>query len=127
MADTRTVLLVDDEPDVVLIIRGRLTTWGYQVVTATNGQEALDAVNQHPLDLILLDLKMPLMDGPEVCRRLKADPRFSKIPVILITSNSQKAATEELSVIRADDCVIKPFESKELLVKIEKWISKPTG
>ena len=121
----KTVLLVDDEQDVVLIIRGRLTTWGHQVVTAANGQEALDAVNQHPPDLILLDLKMPVMDGPEVCHRLKADPRFSKIPIILITSSSQKAATEELSVLRADDCVIKPFEPKELLAKVEKWIGKP--
>ena len=123
----RTILLVDDEPDVVLIIRGRLATWGYQVVTAANGQEALDTVNQHPLDLILLDLKMPLMDGPEVCRRLKADPRFSKIPIILITSSSQEAVTEELSSTQADDCVIKPFEPEELLAKIEKWIGKPTS
>ena len=122
----KRILLVDDEPDVVLIIRGRLTTWGYQVVTATNGQEALDAMNKQAPDLILMDLKMPVMDGPEVCRRLKADPRFSKIPVILITSSSQKAATEEISALQADGCVIKPFEPKEPLEKIEKWIGKPT-
>ena len=122
----KRILLVDDEPDVVLIIRGRLTTWGYQVVTATNGQEALDAMNKQAPDLILMDLKMPVMDGPEVCHRLKADLRFSKIPVILITSSSQKAAADELSAMRADGCVIKPFEPKELLEKIEKWIGKPT-
>ena len=126
MVDTRTVLLVDDEPDVVLVIRGRLMTWGYQVVTATNGQEALDAVNQRIPDLILMDLKMPLMDGLEACRRLKTDPRFSKIPIILITSSSQKAATEEISALQADDCVIKPFEPKEFLAKVEKRIGRPT-
>ncbi len=122
----RTILLVDDEPDVVLILRGRLTTWGYRVVTATNGQEALNAVNQHPPALILLDMKMPLMDGLEVCHRLKIDPRFSKIPIILITSSSQKAASEELSASQANDCVIKPFEPEDLLEKIKKWIGKST-
>ena len=121
----KSILLVDDEPDVVLVIRGRLTTWGYRVVTATNGQEALDAMNKQAPDLILMDLKMPVMDGSEVCRRLKTDPRFSHIPIILITSSSPKTATEEYLDIQADDCVIKPFEPKELLEKVEKWIGKP--
>ena len=122
MADTRMVLLVDDEPDVVLVIRGRLTTWGYQVATAANGQEALEAVSRRVPDLILIDLKMPVLDGKETCHRLRADPCFSKIPIILITSSSQKAASEELAELQTDDCLIKPFDPKELLAKIKKWI-----
>lgn len=119
---SKTVLLADDEPDVVLVIRGRLTTWGYQVVTATNGQEALDAVNRQVPDLILMDLKMPVLDGKQACRRLKADSRFAKIPIILITSSSQKAVAEELLTIQADDCLVKPFEPTEFQAKIKKWI-----
>ena len=118
----KTILLVDDEPDVILVVRGRLKTWGYQVIIAMNGQEALEAVDRQIPDLILMDLKMPVMGGKETCLRLKSDPRFSKIPIILITSSTQQAATAELLAVRADDCIIKPFDPKDLLAKIQKSI-----
>ena len=120
----KTILLVDDEPAVVFVIQGRLKTWGYEVITATNGQEALEAVSRRIPDLILLDMKMPVMGGEEVCHRLKADARFTLIPIILITCSSYQAAEEALQATQADDCVIKPFDPKELLVKIQRWLGE---
>lgn len=118
----KRILLVDDEEDVVKVVGGRLTQWGYQVVVAVNGQEALEVVRRQPPDLILLDLRMPVLNGREVCRQLKADPAFARIPVILMTSSSEVAAAEDLRAIQADDCVLKPFELQELLATIRKWI-----
>lgn len=117
----KRILLVDDEEDVIKVVGGRLAQWGYEPVTAANGQAALAAVNQWVPDLILLDLKMPVLNGKEVCDRLKSDPRFSKIPIILLTASSPYAADEELRAVRADDCVLKPFEPEELLATIRKW------
>ncbi len=118
----KTVLLVDDEPDVVMMVRGRLASWGYEVVIAVNGQEALDAVRRRPPDLILLDLKMPILGGRDTCHQLKADPRFAKIPVVLMTSSSAGVVQEELRDIGADDYVLKPFEPAELQAKIQRRI-----
>ncbi len=120
---TKTILLVEDEPDVVLMVRGRLTSWGYDVIAAANGQEALDLVHQRLPDLILLDLKIPILSGREMCHQLKTDQRFANIPVILVTSGNGIALEEERRAIQADDCVLKPFESAELLAKIKKWIA----
>lgn len=116
-----TILLVEDEPDVVLMVRGRLVSWGYDVIVAANGQEAMEAVNRRLPDLILSDLKMPILDGRELCRRLKANSQFSRIPVVLMTSSSGAMEEEELRSLQADDCIIKPFESTELQAKIKKW------
>lgn len=118
----KRILLVDDEEDVVKVVGGRLSQWGYQTVVATNGQEALEAVRRQPPDLILLDLKMPVLSGRDACHELKADPQFAGIPVILMTSSTGVAVEEEQRAIRADGFVLKPFEPAELSATIRKWI-----
>ncbi len=118
----KTILLVDDEEDIVKVVGGRLSQWGYQAVVAANGQEALEAVRRQPPDLILLDLKMPVLSGRDACHQLKADPKFAGIPVILMTSSAGVAMEEEQRAIRADGFVLKPFEPAELLATIQKWI-----
>ncbi len=82
------ILVVDDNPANVDILRARLTAQGYEIVTATDGEEALTAVSQHLPDLILLDVMMPKLDGVEVCRRLRADTRLPFIPIVLVTAKS---------------------------------------
>lgn len=118
----KRILLVDDEEDVVKVVGGRLSQWGYQAVVATNGQEALEAVRRKPPALILLDLKMPVLSGRDACHQLKADPRFARIPVILMTASTGVAVEEEQRAIQADGFVLKPFEPEELLATIRKWI-----
>src|SRR4026207_533260 len=86
-----TVVLAEDDLDIQLVARLALKRAGFIVRVVSNGQEALDAVKAEPPDVILLDWMMPELDGPETCRRLKADPVTAAIPVIFLTPKSQEA------------------------------------
>ena len=86
-----TVVLAEDDPDIQFVARLALKRAGFVVTVVGNGQQALDAVRQSPPDVILLDWMMPELDGPETCRRLKADPATASIPVIFLTAKSQEA------------------------------------
>ena len=80
------ILVVDDVSDNIKLLSLGLRNWGYEVLTASNGHQGLDiAAAEHP-DVILLDVMMPVMDGIEVCRRLKRDPELQSIPIILVTA-----------------------------------------
>lgn len=118
----RRILVVDDEPDILRIVTFRLKKLGYEIITAVNGQEALDLIKEKRPDLILLDLRLPVIDGYEVCKRLKTDEEFKQIPIILLTASSAGKISERTSEFKADDYIIKPFESEELLEKVKKFI-----
>ena len=118
----KKILVVDDEPDILKIVTFRLKKEGYEVLTAVNGQKALDLVNSQRPDLILLDLRLPVVDGYEVCKRVKTDEGLRQIPVILITASSAGKIAEKTKEFRADDYLIKPFEPEELLDKVKKFI-----
>ncbi|HMK37766.1 MAG TPA: response regulator, partial [Bacteroidota bacterium] len=85
----RRILVVDDERDIVDLLRYNLAKEGYDVVTAYNGREALEKVS-HPPDLVVLDVMMPVLDGFETCKKLKSDPRTSAIPVLFLTASSSE-------------------------------------
>src|SRR5262249_58889255 len=82
------ILVVDDNPSNVDILRARLSTHGFEIVTAADGEEALTAVRDHLPDLILLDVMMPKLDGIEVCRRIRADASLPFIPIVLVTAKA---------------------------------------
>ncbi len=112
------VLVVDDAPEIVQLLSSQLTGQGYDVSAAHNGREALEVAAASPPDVILLDVKMPGMDGIEVCRRLKADRQLGAIPVILVTV---KDADEDVVAgldAGADDYVIKPFNNEILSARL---------
>jgi two-component system, cell cycle response regulator len=116
------ILVVDDVPDNVEILDARLSSRGYEVVTATNGEEALARVREAPPQLILLDVMMPGMDGHEVARRIKADPEIPFIPIILVT-----ALTEAEDVVQglesgADDHISKPYNFRELEARVRAML-----
>ena len=117
----KKILLVDDEADIRELMILRLEKAGYRIETVADGQEALDSVERDPPDLVLLDLRLPGMRGEEVCRRLKADDKLKRIPIILFTA-SVKHICEEFKECGADDCLVKPFEPAELLEKIKKFV-----
>lgn len=112
------ILVVDDVPDNVDILDARLSSRGYQVVTATNGEEALASVADTPPHLILLDVMMPLMDGYEVARRIKQNDALPFIPIILVTARDSTADKVEGLDAGADDYLTKPFGVSELLARI---------
>jgi DNA-binding response OmpR family regulator len=112
------VLLVDDEEDIVEVIQDRLEAYGFTVVTARTGAEALRTLSMERFDGVFLDVKMPEMGGIEALEEIRK--RDQKIPIIIITSSSTRESAVEALAKGANDFVLKPFEWQELKSKIEK-------
>jgi CheY-like chemotaxis protein len=112
------VILVDDEPDIIEVIQDRLEAYGFTVVTAATGLEALKKLSLEKFDGVFLDVKMPEMDGIEALEEIRK--RDKKIPVIIITSSSSQEAAIEAIAKGASDYILKPFEWAELKTKIQR-------
>lgn len=118
----KRILIVDDEPALVLLMEARLKANGYEVLSAGDGQTALEVAKKEKPDLIILDLMLPKMDGYKVCALLKKDSRYSKIPILMFTARAQDE-DEKLGVeVGADAYIVKPFEPQVLLAKIQELI-----
>ncbi len=109
------VLVVDDEPQILRALRVNLAARSYDVVTASNGRQALDAAAHHHPDLVVLDLGLPDMDGVEVVRGLRG---WSTVPIIILSGRSQSVAKVQALDAGADDFVTKPFNVDELLARV---------
>lgn len=116
------ILVVDDHPDNLEIIAVRLQSRGFEIDTATNGQEALDKVLANPPQLILLDVMMPLMDGYEVSRRIKQDENLPYIPIILVTARDSTQDKVEGLDAGADDYLTKPINFPELEARVRSML-----
>lgn len=129
MKESTKILLVDDDPDFVEATKIVLESAPYQVEVAYNGTEALAKVQEEEPDLIILDIIMPEQDGFKVCKVLKEDPELSKIPIIMLTSLSERMGETVYSVsdglmLEADDYVDKPVTPAELLARVAKFLEK---
>jgi len=122
MDEKKRILVVDDEADLVDMLKMRLEVNNYDVITAYDGQEALDKARKEKPDLIILDLMLPKIDGYKVCRMLKFDEKYKKIPIILFTARAQDSDQKMGKEVGADAYVTKPFEPKVLLGKIEELL-----
>ena len=120
----KKILIVDDEAQLVEMMKMRLEAAGYSVIAAYDGQEGLNKARKEKPDLIILDLMLPKMDGYKVCGLLKNDARYSKIPIIMFTARAQDEDVRLGKDLGAEDYVIKPFEPKLLLDKIRKLIGE---
>src|SRR5215467_12178608 len=110
-----SILVVDDEPEIVRALQRTLTANGYTVFTAINGEEAVEMVTQHRPDLLLLDLLLPGMSGLEVCRRVRS---VSNIPIIVLSVKGAERDKVEALDLGADDYVSKPFGMDEVLARV---------
>ncbi len=118
MSNTPTVLIADDRIDNVDLVRDLLTMEGYQVVGAYNGQQALDRIREHLPDLVILDIDMPIMNGYEVCSKLKADPTTDSIPVLMLTAWAEPDQRVKGLNLGAEDYLAKPFDYRELVARV---------
>ena len=119
---TRHILVVEDQEDNRQVVRDLLMANDYEMTEAENGEEALVAVAKDRPDLILMDIQLPVMDGYEVTRRIKADPSLSSIPVIAVTSYALSGDEEKARAAGCDDFVPKPFSPRQLLAKIRQYL-----
>ena len=123
------ILVVDDEPDMVEMIKAALEGASYQVITAYNGQEGLDKARKEEPDAIVLDIMMPVKDGFVACKELKGDPALQNIPVLILTAVSEHFANTRYAKsmgldLDAEDYIDKPIDPKLLLVRLDKLLKK---
>jgi len=126
MAETtpKKILVVDDEPDVASLLTLMLKSQGYAVITAGDGQEALEKARGEAPDLILLDVMLPRMDGYKVARMLKFDENYSQIPIIMLTAKIQDRDKQTGLEMGANDYLTKPFDTAALLAKIKTFLDQ---
>ena len=120
----KTVLVVDDEQDILDLVRFRLEHDGYWVLTAFDGQIGLTLAQQERPDLCILDVMMPKLSGLEVLARLRADPATAATRVILLTARGQDADVDRGFELGAQDYVTKPFSPKELRRRVHAQLSR---
>ncbi|MCG3175585.1 MAG: Chemotaxis protein CheY [Candidatus Omnitrophica bacterium] len=116
---SRRLLLVDDEADIRMILKFRLERSDYHVETACDGQEALEWLRREAFDVVLTDLKMPIMDGVELYHTIKADPRLRTIPVLIMTATAERYTPQVLAGV-GEGMLLKPFEVQDLLQLIDR-------
>ncbi len=117
-----TVLIVDDNPQNVELLQAFLEALPVKLVTAIDGQDALEKVEQFHPDLILLDIMMPRMSGFQVCRRLKNDPKTRDIQILMVTALNELGDIEQASECGTDDFVSKPINKFELLTRVKSLL-----
>jgi DNA-binding response OmpR family regulator len=122
----RKILVVDDEPDAVELIEFSLKAAGYTVAAAADGEAALEKARTLLPDLIVLDLMLPEVDGLEVCKILRRDPKTSGIPIIMLTAKAAEFDRVLGLELGADDYVTKPFSPRELVLRVKRLL-RSTG
>ncbi len=121
------ILVIDDEPDILELIRYNLSKNGYHVTCALSGEEALTHMRLHQPDLIVLDLMLPDVDGLDVCKTMKRDTQMSKIPIIMLTARGEEVDVVTGLELGADDYLTKPFSPRVLLARIKAVLRRQQG
>jgi DNA-binding response OmpR family regulator len=116
MQKKANILAVDDEPHVLRLVKANLESSGYRVLTAEDGEEAINTVEREMPDLVLLDIMLPKMDGYAVCSRIR---EFSSVPIIMLTARSAQVDLVHGFEVGADDYLTKPFDVTELLMRVQ--------
>jgi len=116
------ILVVDDEVNITQILEFSIGAEGYEVLTASNGEEAIDRARREQPDLIILDIMMPRIDGYEACRILKTNPLTRNIPVVLLTAKGRDIDRRLGYEVGATDYIVKPFSPNKLIERIQELL-----
>jgi two-component system phosphate regulon response regulator PhoB len=125
----QTILVVDDEEDILELVKYNLSREGYDIQTALTGEDTLKRAETMPIDLIVLDLMLPGIDGLEVARQLKKNPRTQGIPIVMLTAKGEEADVVTGLELGADDYIVKPFSPRILVARIKtvlRRVSQPS-
>ena len=112
------ILVVDDEPDLLELVRLNLSQAGFQVDTAASGSAAMKSLQAARPDLMVLDLMLPDLSGADLCRKLRSDPTFAELPIIMLTARADEVDRVVGFELGADDYVTKPFSPRELVLRV---------
>ena len=122
MSDAKRILAVDDEPHILKLVAFSLRSGGFDVLEATDGLSAIELALAEQPDLILMDVMMPVLDGYEACRRLKANAGTAHIPVVMLTAKTQVAEQKTGLECGALDYICKPFAPKDLVAQVRSFL-----
>lgn len=118
----RSVLVVDDEPNIVLALEFLVKQAGYEVRSASDGDAALQAMADHLPDLILLDVMMPKRDGFDVCQTIRANPAWKGVRIIMLTARGRDIDQEKGMALGADDYITKPFSTRDVVELVKRYL-----
>ena len=118
----KRILVVEDQEDNRQILRDLFATAGYELIEVGDGEAALPAALKHNPDLIIMDIELPLLDGYEATRRIKANPELRRIPVIAVTSYALSGDEDKARAAGCDDYITKPYSPRALLAKINQHL-----
>jgi DNA-binding response OmpR family regulator len=124
MSKTRSLLIVDDEPNILLSLQYLMKKSGYEVRTAKDGEEALAEISRAAPDLVLLDVMMPKIDGFSICERIRANPDWKDVRIIMLTARGREVEREKGLALGADDYITKPFSTKEAIARVEAVLDR---
>ena len=119
---SKRILVVEDQEDNRRILRDLLTSVGFQLVEAVDGQQGVAAAEAHRPDLILMDIQMPILNGYEATRQIKANPDLRAIPIIVVTSYALSGDEDKARAAGCDDYITKPYSPRQLLAKIKEHL-----
>jgi len=118
-------MIVDDEPDIVTVVRIAMELANYEIIEASSGEDCLDKLSKGQIpDIILLDIMMPGINGYETCARIRQNPAYKNIKVVMLTAKGQKGDAEEGLTVGADDYIIKPFDPYELIEQVKEILER---
>lgn len=124
VSSPKKILIVEDENDILQLVKLYLEKEGFRTVAAMTGAEALKQVKAEKPDLIVLDLMLPILDGLEVCKRLRSSPETAMLPIIMLTAKAEESDTVVGLELGADDYVTKPFSPKTLVARIKALVRR---
>jgi DNA-binding response OmpR family regulator len=119
---SKRILIVDDEPNIVISLEYLMRREGFEVAVAGDGEAELQAIEAQPPDLVILDLMLPKLNGFDVCQRLRSDPRWRGLKVLMLTAKGRESEVARGLALGADAYVTKPFSTKDLVAQVKRLV-----